>query len=332
MAAGSAVKTVIDLMPPLPAALCLAALPVASLFLSRFAQREQPPTQDEVPIYYEDRVSSVPWRVLIGVAVYSLIVGSMQGTPKVQGFFSAEALTFLHHGAEIMVAAGILWWVFGRGGLIRFSALWRAVIFFTATALLCLPLIDPAWAGGVMVLVSIAQTLVVMLFWVMLADIARHSSFSPIAVFGAGWVAYALPFALGWALGGAVAAHGAGSYALVIMAYLLTLVAVFALNENDIAQRRIFADLDATAPSRSRYEEIEVQCKALGESNALTAREIEVMELLCQGRSKAYIAESLFISENTVRSHSKHIYQKLSIHSRQELIDLVVGAKNGSHL
>ena len=47
------------------------------------------------------------------------------------------------------------------------------------------------------------------------------------------------------------------------------------------------------------------------------------MVLLCQGRSKSYIAESLFISENTVRSHSKNIYRKLGVHSKQELLDLV---------
>lgn len=36
-----------------------------------------------------------------------------------------------------------------------------------------------------------------------------------------------------------------------------------------------------------------------------------------------HIAEILFVSENTVRTHSKRIYVKLDIHKRQELIDLV---------
>ena len=48
-----------------------------------------------------------------------------------------------------------------------------------------------------------------------------------------------------------------------------------------------------------------------------------VLQLLCKGRSKSYIAESLFISENTVRSHSKHIYAKLDVHSKQEILDLI---------
>ena len=35
------------------------------------------------------------------------------------------------------------------------------------------------------------------------------------------------------------------------------------------------------------------------------------------------IAEELVISENTVRTHVRHIYAKLDVHSHQELIDLV---------
>lgn len=36
-----------------------------------------------------------------------------------------------------------------------------------------------------------------------------------------------------------------------------------------------------------------------------------------------HIAELLFVSENTVRTHSKRIYVKLDVHKHQELIDLV---------
>ena len=48
---------------------------------------------------------------------------------------------------------------------------------------------------------------------------------------------------------------------------------------------------------------------------------------LCQGRTRAYIAETLYLSENTVRGHVKRIYTKLDVHSKQELIDLVEGHK-----
>lgn len=55
----------------------------------------------------------------------------------------------------------------------------------------------------------------------------------------------------------------------------------------------------------------------------LTQREIEVADLILQGRSAARIAEALGISEHTVVSHTRHIYDKLRVHGKQELIDLV---------
>ncbi|WP_420484871.1 helix-turn-helix transcriptional regulator [Eggerthella lenta] len=36
-----------------------------------------------------------------------------------------------------------------------------------------------------------------------------------------------------------------------------------------------------------------------------------------------YVAEELVISKNTVRTHTKSIFAKTGVHSRQELIDLV---------
>ena len=48
-----------------------------------------------------------------------------------------------------------------------------------------------------------------------------------------------------------------------------------------------------------------------------------VLGLLLAGRSAPYIAEQLCVSQNTVKTHVRHIYAKLDIHTRQELLDLV---------
>ena len=47
------------------------------------------------------------------------------------------------------------------------------------------------------------------------------------------------------------------------------------------------------------------------------------MELIARGSTVARIAETLTVSENTIRTHSKRIYAKLDIHRKQELVDLV---------
>lgn len=60
----------------------------------------------------------------------------------------------------------------------------------------------------------------------------------------------------------------------------------------------------------------------ISQDRGLTAREKEVAQLLARGRNGAYIQEKLVISRNTTKTHIRHIYNKLEVHSQQELIDL----------
>lgn len=60
----------------------------------------------------------------------------------------------------------------------------------------------------------------------------------------------------------------------------------------------------------------------MAEEYGLTKRECEILERVLLGRNAPTIAEELVISTNTVKTHVKRMYQKLGIHSRQELADL----------
>jgi len=57
--------------------------------------------------------------------------------------------------------------------------------------------------------------------------------------------------------------------------------------------------------------------------DTLTKRELEVVDLIGYGYSNGDIAKILFISEHTVKDHTKNIYRKLDVHSRFELAALV---------
>jgi DNA-binding NarL/FixJ family response regulator len=55
-------------------------------------------------------------------------------------------------------------------------------------------------------------------------------------------------------------------------------------------------------------------------SGLLTARELEVLARLQQRRSNSQIARDLHVSIETVRTHARHIYRKLGVNSRRELL------------
>ena len=52
----------------------------------------------------------------------------------------------------------------------------------------------------------------------------------------------------------------------------------------------------------------------------LSDRELEVLRLLPTDLSSTEIARELYISRNTVRTHIKHIYDKLGVHSREDAV------------
>ncbi|HVQ48752.1 MAG TPA: response regulator transcription factor, partial [Mycobacterium sp.] len=53
-------------------------------------------------------------------------------------------------------------------------------------------------------------------------------------------------------------------------------------------------------------------------STGLTAREIEVLRLVAQGRSNREIATELFIAEKTARNHVERVYTKLGVNNRTQ--------------
>jgi len=60
------------------------------------------------------------------------------------------------------------------------------------------------------------------------------------------------------------------------------------------------------------------------DATALSRRELEVLQLLSEGRSTAEVAEELILSVNTVRNHITHLMAKLGVRSRLEAVNVAV--------
>lgn len=58
-----------------------------------------------------------------------------------------------------------------------------------------------------------------------------------------------------------------------------------------------------------------------GGADALSAREIELLELIARGATNKAAATELFISEATVKTHLVHVFQKLGVDNRTRAVD-----------
>ena len=54
----------------------------------------------------------------------------------------------------------------------------------------------------------------------------------------------------------------------------------------------------------------------------ITPRELEILELIAEGLSNREIAEKLFVSENTVKTHSSRVFDKLGARRRTQAVQL----------
>lgn len=77
---------------------------------------------------------------------------------------------------------------------------------------------------------------------------------------------------------------------------------------------------DEDVPVRRSWRD---RCEYLVQRHGLSPREAEVLLLLGKGRTLDYIHNELGISMNTTKSHARNIYQKLGVHTRSELLDLI---------
>ncbi len=65
-----------------------------------------------------------------------------------------------------------------------------------------------------------------------------------------------------------------------------------------------------------------VRDQARLEQLGITAREFEILELIAVGMSNREIAEKLFVSENTVKTHSSRLFDKLSAKRRTQAVQI----------
>ncbi len=95
----------------------------------------------------------------------------------------------------------------------------------------------------------------------------------------------------------------------------------------------IWLGLRLTRPQKIVVQEVQVQVQVPAsqtfipdekrrEHLGITRREFEILELIAQGMSNREIAEKLYVSENTVKTHSSRVFDKLGAKRRTQAVQL----------
>lgn len=103
------------------------------------------------------------------------------------------------------------------------------------------------------------------------------------------------------------------------IALLLTFPCLILMRELKDA---ILTDTDGKEPEAKREIVWKEFLECLTEYS-LTKREAEVAWLIYRKYTNAQIGEELFISETTVKKHAGHIYEKMAVNGRNELIKTI---------
>ena len=217
---------------------------------------------------------------------------------------------------------------------LNLSRVYSVALPLSAAGFLLLPLIWNAAGGIVNAFAQVGAMVAALILWCMLTDGARRTHTSPTLLFSLALIVTNAAMLAGTLLGAVQTQNiRPGDVALTAVAlvsvYLLLIAAIvlFRNREGGGAVQAPARSGGESAPSievaPTPEEVLATRCASLAEQYGLTPRERDIFPLLAQGHTMPAISERLFVSENTVKSHAKRIYQKLGIHARAELIDLV---------
>ena len=357
LALGSAGGLAIGFLPDLLPYITSLFMPVIALLCFQRAMKVDVGRQRKTDAPYDKEPRSTILFILGGIAIFGFVLGISRGFPAGEPVPMDTVQRIVHQMGVVVISLFIIWWSVVRGKRLSFAFLWRIEIMLVALGMLLLSVFPGHFTALAIAIVNIADTLMLGVLWITMQDVSRHTSVHPYTVYGFAWAARVLSRNIGRLFIMFIGSTSATLTAIVgIVVFALAASMALLLSDGIPRRRALFSEdkgpLPATAtvklgatedagnaalaterPMAAATEDrtravapalasIDVFAQ-LQESFALSERETEIARLIAQGRSKGYIAQELYVTENTVRTHTKNLYVKLGIHSKQDLIDII---------
>lgn len=281
----------------------------------------------------------LPWRS-ISVLVAAAFIGNLMASVVMGNAY--DGVESLFYGGVVVcacIATMALIPLTSDRATLSVSGVYRITVTFTAVGLVGIMVFGSAGipVGGALVQGS-AFFLQVLAFLV-ITQSTQEQGLSPLLSFSVGQALIAAVVFTGNVMGKYVhQLFGSGDGVLDIvcgcglLGLFFMLVARVNASEKPIrASDSVSGVQDTDEPSLTGGEsravvggdaDLSERVECFATAYGLTKRETDVFCYLAKGRSLPYIADVLFVTTGTVKTHTMHIYRKLNVNSRQELLDL----------
>lgn len=144
--------------------------------------------------------------------------------------------------------------------------------------------------------------------------------FSELFYFGTTGLFCGFGIALGFVVAGVSVEYFPEAYRVIVDAVVVATLAVSFAMIGCYGTKESYATRD---PNALWFEKVLLVSK----NHGLTQRQTDVLHALSRGRNARFIEERYCLSSGTVKTHIRAVYNKLGVHSQQELMDMVKDAE-----
>lgn len=264
---------------------------------------------------------ALPWKLFALLALFSLVYGLRSETLAAGAGRHSSVSTALVAGAIFLVA-----YFFPHR--LDVARLCRAPLPLMLCGILLLPVEGVLGQAVSSYLVSMSFTLMTLVTGVLIYDMSKRTGMAIVPLVAARAATQVFVMLGGWLpgwLGGMVGVQVEGVVVSVVVCVAVAALFFLLFSRRDFVERWGMRVLEASslAAEDSREADVLARCAELAANRRLTPREEEVLRELARGKSSKDIMRNLVIAPGTFKAHVRHIYEKLDVHSREELCELV---------
>jgi DNA-binding CsgD family transcriptional regulator len=273
---------------------------------------------------------SFPWKPTLLMAIYAFAYGLRESSQYASSFGPHSAFGTLAVGAVVFAL------IYARRRSFDFSIIYRIALPLMVGAFLVLPAFGTLSDSVSNFCAMAGYTAFSILIMLILANMSYRYGISAIWLFGIERGVRALFSLFGRQLVDFISIE-APDFDVTLVIGSLTILLVVAgsmilFSEKELSSRWgvSFRGSSEEADGRAsvKRHSLADRCHDLAVRYELSQREEEVLLQLAQRKTVSTIERELFIAKDTAKTHIRHIYRKMDIHSRDELFDVLgVGGK-----